>query len=143
MGVFLKVRPKNLTIGSHIKSTALIFLYRFSNDKSYIMKLGINKAPFNIVLLFFMMCRRGWGGKIVNCIYNKYRFYYYKKINMYIHISKNIYMLEVFIMKKDKKELKNQSSPKSCVKLSAQYLMVLHLDIISRSIFPLFRLIYQ
>ena len=62
---------------------------------------------------------------------------------MYIHISKNIYMLEVFIMKKDKKELKNQSSPKSCVKLSAQYLMVLHLDIISRSIFPLFRLIYQ
>ena len=25
MGVFLKVRPKNLTIGSHIKSTALIF----------------------------------------------------------------------------------------------------------------------
>ena len=36
-----------------------------------------------------------------------------------------------------------QSSPKSCVKLSAQYLMVLHLDIISRSIFPLFRLIYQ
>ena len=52
-------------------------------------------------------------------------------------------MLEVFIMKKDKKELKNQSSPKSCVKLSAQYLMVLHLDIISRSIFPLFRLIYQ
>ena len=34
---------------------------------------------------------------------------------MYIHISKNIYMLEVFIMKKDKKELKNQSSPKSCV----------------------------
>jgi len=36
-----------------------------------------------------------------------------------------------------------ESSPKSCVKLSAQYLMVLHLDIISRSIFPLFRLIYQ
>ena len=36
-----------------------------------------------------------------------------------------------------------KSSPKSCVKLSAQYLMVLHLDIISRSIFPLFRLIYQ
>ena len=31
-----------------------------------------------------------------------------------------------------------ESSPKSCVKLSAQYLMVLHLDIISRSIFPLF-----
>ena len=29
MGVFLKVRPKNLTIGSHIKSTALIFLYCF------------------------------------------------------------------------------------------------------------------
>ena len=29
MGVFLKVRPKNLTIWSHIKSTALIFLYCF------------------------------------------------------------------------------------------------------------------
>ena len=63
MGVFLKVKTKNLTSRSCIKSTALIFLYRFSNDKSYIMKLGINKAPFNIVLLFFMMCRRGWGAR--------------------------------------------------------------------------------
>ena len=44
MGVFLKVRPKNLTIWSYIKSTALIFLYRFLNDKIYIMKLLTNKA---------------------------------------------------------------------------------------------------
>ena len=36
---------------------------------------------------------------------------------MYIHISKNIYMLEVFIMKKDKKELKNQSSPKGSAEI--------------------------
>ena len=41
------------------------------------------------------------------------------------------------------KYLLNQSSPKSCVKLPAQYFTFLHLDIISRSIFPLFRLIHQ
>ena len=51
MGVFLKVRPKNLTIGSHIKSTALIFLYRVLNDKSYIMDLITNKVSFNIVYI--------------------------------------------------------------------------------------------
>ena len=38
---------------------------------------------------------------------------------------------------------KLKSSPKSCVKLPAQYFTFLHLDIISRSIFPLFRLIHQ
>ena len=51
MGVFLKVRPKNLTIWSHIKSTALIFLYRFSNDKSYIMDLITNKDLFDIIYI--------------------------------------------------------------------------------------------
>lgn len=50
-------------------------------------------------------------------------------------------LIDKDMKKKDLKEI--ESSPKSCVKLSAQYLMVLHLDIISRSIFPLFRLIYQ
>jgi len=51
MGVFLKARPKNLTSRSCIKSTALIFLYRFSNDKSYIMDLITNKDLFDIIYI--------------------------------------------------------------------------------------------
>ena len=51
MGVFLKVKTKNLTSRSCIKSTALIFLYRVLNDKSYIMDLITNKALFNIVYI--------------------------------------------------------------------------------------------
>ena len=57
-----------------------------------------------------------------------------------------LYIPLFFLVYYKKMKLEEQflkSSPKSCVKLSAQYLMVLHLDIISRSIFPLFRLIYQ